>query len=127
LIVFDASAAVLALANEGDARDLLGSEAVAIPHLADSEVAQAIRARVRRGELDVTQGSKALEVWAQLGLRRFPAVGLLRRVWELRDNMTSYDATYVALAEALGVAVVTADLRLASAAGPRCPITVVRR
>ncbi|MEZ5239295.1 MAG: hypothetical protein R2716_10245 [Microthrixaceae bacterium] len=53
--------------------------------------------------------------------------GLLGRVWELRANLTGYDATYVALAEALGAPLVTADGRLARASGPRCVITVVRR
>ncbi|HUZ44619.1 MAG TPA: hypothetical protein VMU63_09460 [Acidimicrobiales bacterium] len=50
---------------------------------------------------------------------------LLSRCWELKDNLTIYDAAYVALAELLGVAVLTADVRLASAPGPRCPIEVL--
>jgi predicted nucleic acid-binding protein len=54
-------------------------------------------------------------------------VGLLGRIWELRDNVTAYDATYVALAEALDCSLVTADARLARASGPLCPITVLRR
>lgn len=54
-------------------------------------------------------------------------VGLLARVWELRDNLTAYDATYVALAEALGCGLVTADARLAHAPGPLCTMIVVRR
>jgi len=54
-------------------------------------------------------------------------IGLLTRVWELRDNMTAYDATYIALAEELGCELLTADARLARAPGPTCPITDVRR
>jgi predicted nucleic acid-binding protein len=61
-----------------------------------------------------------------MGVQRFPVVGLLDRVWELRLNITGYDATYVAVAEALDCALLTADGRLARAPGPRCPITVVR-
>jgi predicted nucleic acid-binding protein len=53
-------------------------------------------------------------------------VGLLGRVWELRENVTAYDACYIALAEALDVPLVTADARLGLAAGPRCQITVIR-
>jgi predicted nucleic acid-binding protein len=53
-------------------------------------------------------------------------VGHLPRIWQLRDNLTAYDATYVALAEALSCELVTADARLARAPGPACPITVVR-
>jgi predicted nucleic acid-binding protein len=59
-------------------------------------------------------------------MRRFAIVGLLPRIWELRDNLTAYDAGYVALAEALESRLVTADARLAGAPGPRCAITVVR-
>ena len=54
-------------------------------------------------------------------------VGLLPRIWELRDNLTAYDATYVALAEGLACDLVTADARLAQAPGPSCAIKVVRR
>jgi len=64
---------------------------------------------------------------AQLGLRRFPVVGLLSRIWELRDNVSACDATYVALAEPIGCQLVTADARLAREPGPTCAITVVRR
>ena len=69
----------------------------------------------------------ALARWASLGLRRLAVVGLLSRIWELRDNLSAYDATYVALAEALACELVTADARLAQAPGPTCAITVVRR
>jgi predicted nucleic acid-binding protein len=61
----------------------------------------------------------------RLGIRRFAAVGLLGRAWELRENMTAYDATYVALAEAIGGELVTADRWLAAAPGPVCPIVVI--
>jgi predicted nucleic acid-binding protein len=127
VIVLDASAAVLALLNDGDARQSLAREITAVPHLADSEVAHALRSQVLRGTVRAPDAQAALARWARLGLRRFAVVGLLDRIWELRDNVTAYDATYVALAEALGCGLVTADGRLAQAPGPTCPVTVVRR
>jgi len=127
MIVVDASAAVLGLLNDGDARRALASEAVVIPHLADSEVANALRLQVLRGTARQGEARKALDRWARLGIRRFAVVGLLARVWELRDNLTAYDATYVALAETIGCELLTADRRLASAWGPVCRVVVVRR
>ena len=127
MIVLDASAGVLGLLNDGDARRSLATQVVAVPHLADSEVAHALRAQVLRGDVGSTDARAALARWARLGLRRFAVVGLLGRIWELRDNLTAYDASYVALAEALDCELVTADARLARAPGPTCAITVVRR
>lgn len=127
MIVFDASAAVLALLNDGDARRALASEAVAVPYLVDSEVAHALRGQVLRGTVDADQAGVALGRWARLGLRRFSVVGLLGRIWELRENLSAYDASYVALAEALACELLSADARLARAPGPSCAITVVRR
>jgi predicted nucleic acid-binding protein len=127
LIVVDASAAVLALLNDGEARRALATEAVVVPHLADSEVTHALRRQVLRGTVGADDAQRALTRWARLGLRRFGVVGLLERMWELRDNLTAYDATYVALAEALGYELLTADARLANAPGPKCTIVIVRR
>lgn len=127
MIVLDASAAVLGLLNDGEARAKLASEAVACPHLVDSEVAHALRGQVLRREVDVEAATRAVEVWARLGIDRMAVRGLLGRIWELRGNMSAYDATYVALAEALDADLVTADGRLARAPGPRCTISVVRR
>lgn len=127
MIVLDASAAVLALLNDGDARRSLATQVVAVPHLADSEVAHALRAQALRGAIEAADAGAALARWAQLGVRRFAVVGLLGRIWELRGNLTAYDASYVALAEAIGCDLMTADARLAQAPGPTCAITVVRR
>ena len=126
MIVADASVAVLALLNDGAARASLATERVAVPHLIDAELAHALRSRIRREEITEDQGRVALDRWTRLGLRRFAAVGMLGRIWELRENVTAYDATYVALAEALDCPLVTADGRLGRAPGPRCAITVVR-
>lgn len=127
MIVVDASAAVLALLNDGGARRLIADESVHAPHLVDAEVVSALRRQVATGVLTPEQGRRALDVWKRLGLIRYAASPLLERVWELRAAVTSYDAMYVALAENLGCALVTADARLVGANGPRCAITVVPR
>jgi len=126
VIVVDASAAVLGLLNDGDARKHLAAEPFACPHLADSEILNALRAQVRLGEVENDDAERAFGAWARLGVYRVPIVGMLDRIWALRDNLTAYDATYVAVAEALDGPLVTADARLARAPGPACPITVVR-
>lgn len=127
MIVVDASAAVLGLLNDGDARRSLAKQVVAVPHLADAEVTHALRSQVLRGRVDAAHAGRALDRWARLGVRRLASVGLLWRVWDLRENLTAYEATYVALAEALRCDLVTEDGRLARAPGPECAITVVRR
>ncbi|MCA1705226.1 MAG: type II toxin-antitoxin system VapC family toxin [Actinobacteria bacterium] len=127
MIVVDASVAVLGLLNDGAARRTLAVETVAVPHLADSEVAHALRSQVLRGTAQESQALDALLRWALLGIRRFAVTGLLGRIWELRGNLSAYDASYVALAEAMSCPLHTADARLASAPGPSCTIVVVRR
>lgn len=121
----DASALVLGLLNDSESRLMLATEAVAVPHLADVEVTSALRSQVRRGMIGSDAAGGVLDRWAMLGVRRFAAVGLLGRIWALRENLSACDATYVALAEAIGCELVTADARLAGAPGPGCPITVV--
>lgn len=126
MIVVDASAAVLGLMNDGDARTFLAEEPFACPHLADSEIVSALRGRVHCGDIDAADAERALATWARLGMWRVPVVGLLERIWELRESLSAYDATYVAVAETLDASLLTADARLARAAGPTCPVTVVR-
>lgn len=127
MIVVDASAAILGLLNDGEARSTLREGAVACPHLADSEVAHALRSQVLRGDLEAADAWRAIETWGRLGIERIGVLGMLPRIWELRGNVSAYDATYVAVAEALEAPLVTADGRLARAPGPRCSITVVPR
>ena len=127
MIVVDASAAVAALLNAGPARTALSEETLHAPHLIDSEVAQALRRLVLRGSLGADDGWTALDSWRRLGVIRSPVGGLLDRVWELRENVSAYDASYLALAEALGCPLLTADARLGRAPGLRCPVTVVPR
>ena len=127
MIVVDASAALSALLNEGPARSAVAAEQVHVPHLVDTEIASGLRRHVRTGTFTEDQGWAALDTWRRLGVTRHPVPGLLARIWELRDNLSAYDASYVALAEALGCGVLTADGRLSRAPGVHCPITVVPR
>ena len=86
-----------------------------------------LRRQVAAGLLGSEEARRALDVWTRLGLIRYAASPLLERVWELRAAVTAYDAMYVALAENLDCALVTADTRLSGANGPRCAITVIPR
>ena len=122
MIVTDASVIVRGLEDEGAARRFLMADAVQIPHLADSEIVQAFRGLVRGGRLSAEHAEASLLVWRRLGVARHPVVALQPRVWDLRDSLSAYDATYVALAEALECPLATADLRLTRAPGPRCEI-----
>jgi predicted nucleic acid-binding protein len=125
VIVVDASAALSALLNAGPARAALGRQQLHVPHLIDAEVASGLRRRVRAGQVEPESAWNALRVWQRLGMTRYPVVALLPRVWELRENVSAYDASYVALAELLGCDLLTADARLARAPGTRCASTVV--
>lgn len=127
MIVVDASAALAALLNAGPARRALAEERFHVPHLVDCEVASGLRRRVIARQMEVDMGWTALDTWRRLGMIRYPVFPLLGRVWELRDSVSSYDASYVALAEHLGCTLLTADGRLGRASGIRCPVTVVPR
>lgn len=127
MIVVDASAALSALVNDGPARNAFRLEQLHVPHLIDSEVASGLRRLVRAQKLDAAAGRAVVQAWQRLGMRRYPVVGLLRRVWQLRDNLSAYDACYIALAESLGCNLLTADARLSRAPGINCTVTVVPR
>ena len=77
------------------------------------------------GDLTDDLAWEVLDIWRRLAVTRHPVNGLIERMWDLRDNVSSNDASYVALAEALGCGLLTADARLARAPGVRCPVTVV--
>ena len=123
----DASAALSALLNAGPARRALASEQLHAPHLIDSEVANGLRRMVAAEQLAADSGWTALDVFRRLGMTRYPVFSMLDRVWELRDNLSADDASYVALAELLDCTLLTADARLSRAPGIRCPITLVPR
>lgn len=124
MIVLDASALVeLLLGTRRGERiaDRIDDPEVSlhVPHLADVEVLQALRRYVREGELDRASAKAAIVDLRALDLERHAHEPLADRVWELRENLTAYDAVYVALAEALGARVLTCDARLARAPGMR--------
>ncbi len=131
MIVVDASVLVLALADDtavgGDARSRLREgEDLHAPHLVDVEVAAALRRLVVvERSLKAERAMLALADLADLPLRRHPHTELLVRAWELRHTIRPYDGTYVALAEALDVPLLTADARLAAATGPRCRVQLI--
>jgi predicted nucleic acid-binding protein len=127
VIVVDASAALSTRLNAGPARRALASEQLHTPHLIDSEVADGLRRRVAAMQLGADAGWTALDAFRRLGMTRYPVFALLDRVWELRDNLSAYDASYVALAELLDCTLLTADAQLSRATVIRCPITVVPR
>jgi predicted nucleic acid-binding protein len=122
--VIDAGVLVELIASDLDP-EVLGDEELGIPHLADTEVLSALRALVGRGELTTQQGTGAVELFGQLELARFPADNLRSRIWGLRHNLSAHDATYVALAEMLGVSLLTTDAHIAAAPGTKCAIEVV--
>lgn len=97
----------------------------AAPDLLNLEILHALRRLERHGDLDASRSAQARDALALLPIARYPSLALLPRVWELRENLTTWDATYVALAEALGMKLVTADLRLAAAARAHTAIDVV--
>jgi len=127
MIVVDASAAISALLNAGPARQVLADEQLHAPHLIDSEVANALRRGVAASRIEPDDAWTALDRWRRLGMARYAVFSLLERVWELRESLSAYDASYVALAESLECALLTANVRLGRAPGLRCPVTVVPR
>lgn len=96
-----------------------------VPHLLDIEVAQVVRRYTAQRQIEPSRGRAALDDLAQLPLQRHAHTVLLPRIWQLRANLTAYDATYLALAEALDAVLVTCDRRLAAAAGPGAAIELV--
>ena len=94
----------------------------AAPHLVDAEVGHALRRAVRERAATEGRARAALADLADMPLVRVGHSGLIRRAWELRENLSFYDGLYVALAEGLDVPLVTLDARLAGATGPRCAI-----
>lgn len=129
MIVVDASVIATALADDGadgdQARQRIRNERLAAPHVVDLEVTSAWRRLAAAGHLDGRRADLALADLQVLRIERVPHAPLLARCWELRANLTIYDAAYVALAEALDAPLLTADSRLANAPGTRCPIEVL--
>ena len=113
------------LGTRVEARLFRGAEEFHSPHLIDVEVAQAFRRLVRSNEVTAARAAEAIADLADFDLLRHAHLDLLPRAWQLRENVTAYDAMYVALAEALDAAVVTCDLPLAKAPGHHARIEAV--
>jgi predicted nucleic acid-binding protein len=122
MLVVDASLVVDYLLSGGrrgvwSAERIRAAESLHAPHLLDLEVLAAARGLVTRGQTTPEQAQRAVEDLADLPVKRYPVVGLLDRIWALRETLTPYDASYVALAEALDLPLATTDARLARSHG----------
>jgi predicted nucleic acid-binding protein len=129
VIVVDASAIVEVLLNTTTGEVLrsylfANGETLHVPHLTDVEVLQVLRRYSVSKTLDQKRAREAFDDYAAIPLTRYPHSFLLPRVWELRHNLTAYDAVYVALAQALNATLVTCDRGLGSVAGHHAAIRV---
>lgn len=127
MIVVDASVIATALADDGSDGDavrdhLLSDVSMHTPELLDLEVLSVLRRRRRAGQLDDRRAALAMQDLQALALVRYPHLPFVERIWELRHNMTPYDAAYVALAETLSCRLVTGDRRLSRTSGIRCDV-----
>jgi len=130
LIVVDASVLANAIGDDGNDGRRARSELrvagdLAAPDLVDVETNAVLRKRWLAGDLSDQRFATAVQDLEGLDLDRYPTLPLMRRAYELRANVSSYDAAYVALAEALACEVLTADRKLSNAPGPRCPIRLL--
>ena len=129
MIVVDASVVLEILLQLDQAERLMdrlfeSGEALCAPELMDVEVTQVVRRYWRAGDISVARGAAAISDLADLPIVRYAHAPLLERVWQLRANATAYDATYIALAEALDASLVTRDRALQAVPGVRTPVEV---
>jgi len=125
VLVVDTSALVAALFDQPRPfllLDRLAGGDLHAPHLVDVEFTHAVRRLVATDQLTLDRATQGRGDFVQLPILRYPHGPLLDRMWELRDNLTAYDAAFVALSEALAVPLVTTDARLAASPGHRAVI-----
>ena len=127
MLVLDTSAALHALAHRPAHPALLArlrEEELIAPHVVDLELLQALRGLVRGGQVSPDQALDVRADFEALSITRYAHGGLTDRIWELRHNLTAYDAAFVALAELLDCPLVTSDARMAKASGHRADVEV---
>lgn len=131
MIVLDASVVVAALVDSGHdgqwAESLVTDGALAAPELMLAEATNILRRLEQSGQVSRLEANSAQRDLSRLELNLFPFAPFAGRVWALRDNLTAYDAWYVALAEALGCPLATLDRKLGRSTGPVCEIMVPSR
>ncbi|HET9785307.1 MAG TPA: type II toxin-antitoxin system VapC family toxin [Terriglobales bacterium] len=127
MIVLDASSLLEFLLNTATERQvgvrIVDPDVILhVPHLADIEVAQSLHRQVRSGAITATEGGEVLTTLQRMDMVRHAHQPLLPLVWRMRENLTAYDAVYVALAEVLDATLLTCDARLARAPGLRARV-----
>lgn len=127
MVVIDASAVIELLLGTKtgaavEARLFSAPEELHAPHLIDVEIAHVVRRWLLRGLIDQTRARAALDGLGELPVIRYGHEILLPRIWQLRNNLSAYDAAYVALAELLDAPLLTCDRRLASASGHKARV-----
>lgn len=130
MIVADASAFLELVLRTGraeriGARTLAAGETLHAPHLVDVEVLQTLRRLLRQGQVDVERAEHALDDFRDLLVERHAHADLLPRIWQLRESVSAYDASYIALAEALDAPLVTCDAKLARSHGHSAEIELI--
>lgn len=129
MIVIDASVTATALSSDDEdgarARAHFPEDDVFVPELIDLEVTSYIRRAVRLGQMEPQRALQALADLALMPLERVSHTPFLSRIWELRHNLTPYDAAYVALAEIMEAPLLTADVRLTRAPGLACEVVLI--
>jgi predicted nucleic acid-binding protein len=129
VIVLDASAAIdwllqTSVGQRIEERIYSLNESLHAPHLLDLEIGQVLRRLVREGAVSAHRADQAIEDLLDLRITRYPHFVLLPRIWQLRHNLSAYDAAYVVLSEKLGARLLTRDGRLASAPGHAAAVEV---
>lgn len=125
MLVIDASVAVEAVLDRTGVRDRIADVHLFAPTLIDIEVVSTLRRLTINRELSVAEARAKLLAWQQLEIDRVDVFPFLDVIWQLRENLTAYDAAYVAVAMRLGAPLITRDMRMAAVAIRHCQIIAV--